>query len=81
MNVPRLCSKLSLGSQNDFERFQPKQKERLKVTNLIPQPELLFGELHAPAQTLSDTEPLLIELSRELKADATKAGVFFGVYT
>ena len=40
--------------------------------NLVAKAKLLLAELHAPTQTLSHTVSLLIELTRELKADSTE---------
>jgi hypothetical protein len=40
--------------------------------NLITKAKLLLAELHAPTQALSHAVSLLIELTRELKADSTE---------
>ena len=40
--------------------------------NLVAKAKLLLTELHAPTQTLSHAISLLIELTRELKADSTE---------
>jgi len=40
--------------------------------NLVAKAKLLLAELHAPTQTLSHAVSLLIELTRELKADSTE---------
>jgi hypothetical protein len=40
--------------------------------NLVAKAKLLLAELHAPTQTLSHAISLLIELTRELKADSTE---------
>ena len=40
--------------------------------NLVAKAKLFLAELHAPTQTLSHAVSLLIELTRELKADSTE---------
>lgn len=40
--------------------------------NLVAKAKLLLAELHAPTQTLSHAVSLLVELTRELKADSTE---------
>ena len=40
--------------------------------NLVAKTKLFLTELHAPAETLGDAVALLVELARELEADATE---------
>jgi hypothetical protein len=43
------------------------------TAHLIPQPKLLLREFHAPANALRHTEPLFVQLARELEADPAQA--------
>lgn len=40
--------------------------------NLVAKTELLLAELHAPTETLGDAIARLVELARELEADAAE---------
>jgi hypothetical protein len=48
------------------------QSVRREPPDLVAKTELLFAELHAPAETLRDAIALLVELAGELEADAAE---------
>ncbi len=73
---PSDCSKFNLGSQNDWRgcTSQPSVTHgRCDWTHLVPERQLILAEPHAPTQALSYTEPVVVELARELQTDATQA--------
>lgn len=41
-------------------------------TNLVSQPELLLTQTHAATQTFGDAEAFVVQLARELEADAAE---------
>lgn len=48
---------------------------------LISQPQLFLAQLHTPAQALSHTESLVIQLPGKLQADASQTRIALGVDT
>jgi hypothetical protein len=46
---------------------------------LVSQLKFLLTELHATAEALSNAEPFVVELARELEADAAQARTAGGV--
>ena len=69
--IPRDCSKLSRGSQNDFFQIENTIDTNI-LTNLIPEPELFFAELHASTETLCNAEAFIVEFACELEANSTE---------
>lgn len=71
--VPRDCSKLSRGSQNDFIEVKKIIASNANVlTHLISEPEFFLAELHASTKTLCHAEAFIIKLACELKTNSTE---------
>jgi hypothetical protein len=60
MGMSQVCQQIDSEDDGDYN------------ANLVAKAELFLAELHAPTQTLSHAVSLLIELTRELKADSTE---------
>jgi len=52
-----------------------------KKSHLIPQPQLLFAQFHTSSKTLRNRIPLLIQLTRKLQTDTSKARAALGRVT
>jgi hypothetical protein len=71
--VPRDCSKLSRGSQNDFIEVKKIIASNANVlTHLISEPEFFFAELHASTKTFCHAEPFIVKLACEFKTNSTE---------